>query len=103
MNTVRADASGASPWHAGLKLADHGGSIVRLAKAAGCGTWSPFWRNLTPAGVAEAHALGLRVVPWTVNGEADLARVIDLGVDGLITDYPDRARRMLEARGITID
>ena len=74
MNTVRADASGASPWHAGLRLADHGGSLPRLVKAAGCETWSPFWRNLTPALVAEAHGLGLKVLPWTVNEPADMER-----------------------------
>lgn len=103
MNTVRVDESGASPWHAGLRSVDHGGSIARLAKAAGCSTWSPFWRNVTPAVVAEAHTLGLRVVPWTVNNEVDLVRVIKLGVDGVITDYPDRARRLLDARRIAID
>lgn len=102
-NTVRTDASGASPWHAGLKAADHGGSIVRLAKAAGCTTWSPFWRNLSRTLVDEAHAIGLRVLPWTVNSEADIDGMISLGVDGLITDYPDRALRMLAARGISVD
>jgi glycerophosphoryl diester phosphodiesterase len=103
MNTVRPAADGASPWHAGLKAADHGGSIVRLARAAGCTTWSPFWRNVTAELVAEAHAARLRVVPWTVNEPADMERLAALGVDGLITDYPDRARRMLEARGIPVD
>ena len=38
----------ASPWLAGLDLARPGGSVPRLVKAAGCGTWSPFWRNVTP-------------------------------------------------------
>jgi len=103
MNTVRPAADGASPWHAGLKSAEHGGSIVRLARAAGCSTWSPFWRNLTAELVGEAHAAGLRVVPWTINEPADLERIVALGVDGLITDYPDRARRILDARGIRVD
>ena len=62
-------------------------------KAAGCETWSPFWRNLTPELVAEAHALGLKVLPWTVNDPADMER-LRRGVDGIITDYPDRARRV---------
>ena len=102
MNTVRADASGASPWHAGLRLADHGGSLPRLAKAAGCETWSPFWRNVTPGLVAEAHVLGLRVLPWTVNDVADMERLIEARVDGLITDYPDRLRGVLRARGMPL-
>jgi len=59
-----------------------------------------FWRNLTPAEVAESHALGLKVLPWTVNDPTDMARLVDLDVDGIITDYPDRLRALLVARGI---
>jgi len=103
MNTLRPGPDGASPWHAGLKLADYENSLPRLARAAGCSTWSPFWRNVTEPVVAEAHGLGLRVVPWTLNEPADMERMIDLGVDGLITDYPDRARRVLAAKGVSID
>ena len=40
MNTVLPDASGASPWHAGLKGADHGGSLPRMAQAVGCSIWA---------------------------------------------------------------
>ena len=47
----------------------------------------------------EARALGLAVLPWTVNEPADMEMLIDAGVDGLITDYPDRLRRVLAARG----
>lgn len=103
MNTVREDASGASPWHDGLKRADHGGSLPRTVRAAGCAAWSPLWRNLTPELVGEARGLGLAVVPWTVNEPADIERMLDLGVDGLITDYPDRARRVLAKRGVPVD
>jgi len=103
MNTVRADASGASPWHDGLRRADFGGSLPRTVHAAECATWSPFWRNLTPQLVAEAHGVGLAVVPWTVNEPADIERVLDLGVDGIITDYPDRARSILAKRGVPVD
>lgn len=92
-----------SPWLAGVDPAVHGGSVPRAAKTAGCSVWSPFWRNLDAAAVAEGKALGLRIVPWTVNLAADMAAVVDLGVDGLITDYPDRARALLEARGIAIE
>lgn len=101
-DTVRAEADGASRWHAGLKLADHGGSLPRLVRAAGCSTWSPFWRNLTGELVQEAKALGLAVLPWTVNDPVDLDRMLALGVDGLITDYPDRARTAMAARGFAL-
>lgn len=89
-STVRPGPDGASPWHAGLKVADHGGSLARLVAAAGCGTWSMFWRDLTEDRVRQAQALGLKVLPWTVNETADMQRLIGWGVDGIITDYPDR-------------
>lgn len=99
-DTVRRRGTAPSPWLAGFDLAQYVGSLPRLAQAAGCGTWSMFWRNLTPAEVAESHALGLKVLPWTVNDPTDMARLVDLDVDGIITDYPDRLRALLVARGI---
>lgn len=99
-DTVQRSNGRPSPWLGGLDLAAHGGSLPRLAKAAGCATWSPFWRNVTAENVKEAHALGLKVVPWTVNAPAEMGRLIDLGVDGLITDYPDRGMKILDARGL---
>jgi glycerophosphoryl diester phosphodiesterase len=101
MDTVRR-ATPPSPWHAGLDLAAHGGSVPKLVKAAGCGTWSMFWRNLTPELVKEAKALGLAVVPWTVNDPTEMGRLIDLGVDGVITDYPDRLRQVMAQRGLKL-
>ncbi len=101
MDTVRRN-SPPSPWHAGLDLAAHGGSLPRLAKAAGCGTWSMFWRNLTPELVRETKALGLAVLPWTVDDPADMGRLIDMGVDGIITDYPDRLRLVMAQRGLKL-
>lgn len=103
MDTVREAADGASPWHAGLRRAEHGGSLLRTARAAGCAVWSPFWRNVTAELVAEARALGLAVVPWTVNDPAEMERLLDAGVDGLITDYPDRARAVFRGRGVAVD
>lgn len=94
-DNVKPDASGRSPWLAGMAPA----SPPAMAKEAGCATWSPFWRNATAERIAEAHRLGLTVIPWTVNEPGDMAAVIEAGADGLITDYPDRARRVLAERG----
>jgi glycerophosphoryl diester phosphodiesterase len=91
-----------SAWLAGLDPAAHGGSVPRVTAVVGCGTWSPYFRELSPSAVTEAHALGLKVVPWTVNTRDDLARIIDMKVDGLITDYPDRAREVMAAKGIPL-
>jgi hypothetical protein len=59
--------------------------------------WSSL--NLTRR-ITEAHALGLPVLPWTVNTKADMERQLDLGVDGIITDYPTRLRTLMEVRGM---
>ncbi len=100
MDTVRRTTP-PSPWHAGLDIATLG-SVPRMAQAAGCGTWSMFWRNLTPELVKEAKGLGLAVLPWTVDDPAEMNRLIDMGVDGIITDYPDRLRRLLAERGLKL-
>jgi glycerophosphoryl diester phosphodiesterase len=102
MDTVGRASGQPSPWLAGLDLTAHGGSVPRLASQAGCAVWSPFWRNVTAENVKEAQALGLKVVPWTVNNSSEMTRLIDIGVDGLITDYPDRALPVLAAKGLKI-
>ncbi len=84
-------------WTAGFDLKTHG-SVPKMVKAAGGVIWSPNFNDLTPALVTEAHQLGLEVLPWTVNNPADMARLMDWGVDGLITDYPDRARQVMQER-----
>jgi len=101
-DTVKPDASGRSPWHAGIAPADHAGSLPRMAQAAGCAVWSPNHASVTRERIVEARALGLKVIPWTVNEPADMARLVEWGVDGLITDYPDRARRVMAARGLPL-
>ena len=52
--------------------------------------YSPNYGLLTPSHVERAHELGMTVLPWTVNTEADMKTMVSMGVDGLITDYPDR-------------
>ena len=101
-NLRRRGGQAASPWLGGLDPAAYGGSVPRLVKAAGCGTWSPRKRDLSGRAVAEAHALGLKVVPWTVNAKGDVARALALKVDGLITDYPSRVREMVKGNGIAL-
>lgn len=96
------DNAGDPRWTAGLVLAEHGGSVPRMVKAAGAGTWSPFHGDLTPQTVAEARQLGLKVVPWTVNDAARMAELIGWKVDGLITDHPERARRVMAERGLAL-
>ena len=82
---------GPSPWTSGLDIEAFGGSVPRLVAAADCAVWSPYYRDLTQKALAEAHGLGLRVVVWTVNEVDEMLALARLGVDGIITDYPDRA------------
>ncbi|MCS6854524.1 MAG: glycerophosphodiester phosphodiesterase [Elioraea sp.] len=91
-----------SPWLAGFDPRAHGGSIPRLVRAAGGSVWSPDYRDLTAEAVDAAHDLGLAVIPWTVNEAAEMERLLAWGVDGLITDYPDRGRMVLRRKGIRL-
>lgn len=52
--------------------------------------YSPYFQLLTVEKVHRLHALGMKVIPWTVNTTAEMRRVKNMGVDGIITDYPDR-------------
>jgi glycerophosphoryl diester phosphodiesterase len=101
-DNIQRGMPGPSPWTGGLDVDDFGGSVPRLVKAAGCAIWSPFFRDVTDAALAEAKSLGLRTVAWTVNDPADMASLIERGVDGLISDYPDRVRAVMAARGMTL-
>ena len=88
-----------SRWTAGFQFRDHG-SVPKMVKAAGGSHWSAFFGDLDAQNVKEAQALGLKVLAWTVNDPAQMERVIGFGIDGLITDRPDLARKLLEERGI---
>lgn len=92
----------ASAWTAGLRLNDFGGSIPRMVKAAGGAVWSPYSGESTREQVKEAQALGLKVVVWTPNDDAGMRRMIEMGVDGIISDYPDLLRQVAGEMGIVL-
>lgn len=56
--------------------------------------WSPDYQLLNPTLIQEIHSYGMMVIPWTVNSTEEMNRLIEMGVDGLITDYPDRAQSL---------
>lgn len=91
-----------SPWTAGLHVRHFGGSIPRMVKAAGGAVWSPYYVEITSENVREAHSLGLKVVVWTVNAEEDMRRMIELAVDGIISDYPEQLRAIAGQAGIAL-
>lgn len=98
-DNIAANKPDGSAWTAGFQFRDHG-SVPKMIKAAGGHWWSCFHGDLDAAQVREAHALGLKVLAWTVNDAATMGRMIDLGVDGLVTDRPDIGRAVLRERGI---
>ncbi len=102
LDTMRAGEAGPSPWTAGLDIDDYAGNAAALVAAAGGAVWSPFHREVDGAIIRDAHDRGLAVKVWTVNDEDRMNELIDLGVDGMITDYPDRLRRVLAARGMSL-
>jgi glycerophosphoryl diester phosphodiesterase len=99
---VQVGAPGPSPSMGGLDVDDFGGSVPKVVKASGVAVWSPNYNDFGKAQVDEAHALGLKVVPWTINEIADMEKFIDMGVDGIITDRPDRLREAMKKKGLSL-
>jgi glycerophosphoryl diester phosphodiesterase len=108
---------GASPWLGGIDVDDFGGDFVAAAASIdGVTALSPvqgFPQNGTISDpnfvpypdsemIADAHRLGLKVIPWTVNDPETMDYFIDLGVDGLITDYPDVLRDVMAENGLRL-
>ena len=93
---------GAAPELGGIDIDDYDGSLAKAAKAQGYDVISPAFASVTPKMIAEAHEFGLPVIPWTVNTTADMGRLMDLGVDGIITDYPTRLRTLMDERGMKL-
>jgi glycerophosphoryl diester phosphodiesterase len=95
-----------SRWTAGLDAAAFASTPQLVKAAAGASpapvSWSPAHNDLTAAAIREAQGLGMKVLPWTVNQRADMLRLMDWGVDGIITDYPDVLRDLMRERGLPL-
>jgi glycerophosphoryl diester phosphodiesterase len=76
-------------------------SIPEAIQAAGGQLWCPYFKDITVELVTEAHNLGLPVCTWTVNEVEDIENMIDMGIDGIITDYIDRAKKIFKSRGLS--
>lgn len=102
MDNLKSNNDTLSIWTAGFNLDDHNGSAAELVKAAGGAVWSPFFRDLDTKKVQTAQSLGLKVIPWTINDAATMEYMIDIGVDGIITDYPNILRNVMEMRSLNL-
>jgi len=57
--------------------------------------YSPYYSSVDSAMVAKVHALKMQILPWTVDEEKDMAALVELGVDGIITNSPDKLIHMV--------
>ncbi|MQM24981.1 glycerophosphodiester phosphodiesterase family protein [Glycomyces albidus] len=107
---------GASPWLGGIDIDDFGGDPIAAIDSFGADAFSPVHGSpqngtvndpgyvpyVTAAMVDHAHDYGIEVVPWTVDDEATMRKLIDDGVDGIITDYPDVLRDVMKDYGLKL-
>ncbi len=77
-------------------------AVAELVLRADARIYCPSYDFLDEELVRQAHAAGVRVLPWTVNEPEHWKRLIDWGVDGLTTDYPDRLAEWLSVQGVPV-
>ncbi|WP_374208661.1 glycerophosphodiester phosphodiesterase family protein [Pseudarthrobacter cellobiosi] len=113
---LQAGQPGSSPWLGGIDADDFGGDLIAAASSLGFDAVSPVHGTpqngqVTDPGyvpyvaadmVERAHAAGMQVIPWSVDDQPTMRALIDAGVDGIITDYPDRLRDVMAAAGIKL-
>ncbi|MDE1895879.1 MAG: glycerophosphodiester phosphodiesterase [Rhodospirillales bacterium] len=98
--TAPETVANADVWFGKTRMTAFGGSLPRAVASTGAKAWAPFHESLQMAEMDEAKRLGLEVIPWTVNEAEAIHRMIDFGVDGIISDRPDWVRDILAKRGI---
>ena len=95
-----------TPWTAGIKIGTNpfgDGSLALAVKDdLKAHVLSPRFNDVTDRLIKSAHNRGLTVIPWTVNEKTDMRALIRKDVDGLITDYPDRLREVMDAEGLDL-
>ena len=89
-----------SEWTGNVDFDAVDGDITEAAEELDADVLSPDYQLVDDALLDDAHTNNLPVIPWTANDEEDLNRLIDAGVDGIITDYPTRLREILNERDI---
>jgi glycerophosphoryl diester phosphodiesterase len=107
---------GASPWLGGIDIDDFGGDPIKAIRSFGAAAFSPvhgtpqngtvndpdYVPYVTREMVRHAHRHGIEVIPWTIDDIPTMRKLMDDGVDGIITDYPDRLRTLMAERGLAL-
>ena len=90
-----------SPWLDFMPLYDSDSrELPRLIKTLGGEAWHPKRKDINKDMIKISHVEGLPVNVWTVNEKYEMLRMIEYGVDGIITDYPLRLKKLCEENGI---
>lgn len=89
---VRAVAARATRWPRLVRRSLHGLRAVQVPERY------RGWRLVTPGFVRALHAAGIEVHVWTINDPERMVRLLDVGVDGVVTDRCDLAREVVDAR-----
>ena len=90
-----------SPWMGKKFPSEDLFLLPKIIKSLEGHVWCPFYKDVTKKNVELAHKLGLAVNVWTVSKESDIIRMIEYGVDGIITDYPKKMQDICVAKNIS--
>ena len=90
-----------SPWMVKNYSLDQLFLLPNIIKSLEGHVWSAFYRDVTKQNVELAHKHGLATCVWTVNREQDIIRMIEYGVDGIITDYPKKVQEICKSKNIS--
>ena len=101
LSTTKKNIYENSPWMAKNYSLDQLFLIPNIIKSLEGHVWSAFYRDVTKQNVELAHKHGLATCVWTVNSEQDIIRMIEYGVDGIITDYPKKVQEICKSKNIS--
>ena len=101
LSTTKKNIYENSPWMAKNYSLDQLFLIPNIIKSLEGHVWSAFYRDVTKQNVELAHKHGLATCVWTVNSEQDIIRMIEYGVDGIITDFPKKVQEICKSKNIS--
>lgn len=85
-------------WTTGFDKSNFDNSYPKMIKHLGGKVWCPYFKNLTEEQLKIANNLGIKVVVWTVDTPADMLKMIDMGVDGIVSNRPDILKEIIAAK-----
>ena len=101
LSTTKKNIYENSPWMDKNYSIDELFLLPNIIKSLEGHVWSTFYRDVTKQNVELAHKHGLATCVWTVNREQDIIRMIEYGVDGIITDYPKKVQEICKSKNIS--